>query len=79
MVQCTGEAKYVSDVDSGPQMLHAALTLTAQGNASIYKVDTTDALVRISSAVHAENEQCLFGLNFKLKSNVFSYLINCEL
>ncbi|OQV23093.1 Xanthine dehydrogenase [Hypsibius exemplaris] len=42
MVQCTGEAKYVSDVQQG-HMLHAAFTLTTLGNAAIYKVDPTDA------------------------------------
>ena len=44
MIQCTGEAKYSSDIEQ-EGMLHAAFVLTTLANASIYKVDTKDAMV----------------------------------
>ena len=43
MVQCTGEAKYISDEDSAT-MCYAAFALTEKGNAEIVKVDVADAL-----------------------------------
>lgn len=46
MVQCTGEAKYISDAMED-KMLHAAFVLTTEGNATIYRIDATEALVSI--------------------------------
>ncbi|OQV18654.1 Xanthine dehydrogenase [Hypsibius exemplaris] len=41
--QCTGEAKYISDIDEFG-MLHAVFATSTEGNASIFKIDPTDAL-----------------------------------
>lgn len=43
LVQCTGEAKFISDEDSAT-MLHAAFVLSEQANADILKIDGTSAL-----------------------------------
>ncbi|OQV18343.1 Xanthine dehydrogenase [Hypsibius exemplaris] len=43
LVQCTGEAKYISDTDSGT-MLYAAFAVAERGNADIVKIDSTDAM-----------------------------------
>ena len=46
MVQCTGEAKYISDIET-EGLLHAAYVVTTQANASIYRLDSTVAMVSI--------------------------------
>ncbi|GAU94198.1 hypothetical protein RvY_06020 [Ramazzottius varieornatus] len=43
VVQCTGQAKYISDMDSST-MLHAAFVLSEQGSADITQIDSTNAL-----------------------------------
>ncbi|GAV02732.1 hypothetical protein RvY_13260-2 [Ramazzottius varieornatus] len=43
MVQCTGEAKYISDIET-EGILRAAFVLTTQANASIYRLDATAAM-----------------------------------
>jgi xanthine dehydrogenase/oxidase len=44
MVQCTGEAKFVSDIEH-EGLLHAAFALTMEASATIWKIDTSAALV----------------------------------
>ncbi|XP_055352624.1 uncharacterized protein LOC129598650 [Paramacrobiotus metropolitanus] len=43
LAQCTGEAKFISDIEQ-EGMLHAAFVLTEQANASIYRIDASDAM-----------------------------------
>ncbi|OQV23095.1 Xanthine dehydrogenase [Hypsibius exemplaris] len=43
MAQCTGEAKYTSDIEL-EGMLHAAFVLTTLGNAAIFEVDIKPAM-----------------------------------
>ncbi|XP_055348686.1 uncharacterized protein LOC129595643 [Paramacrobiotus metropolitanus] len=43
MVQCTGEAKFIADIERN-DLLHAAFVLTTQANATVYRIDTAPAL-----------------------------------
>jgi CO/xanthine dehydrogenase Mo-binding subunit len=47
LAQCTGEAKFISDIDEHG-MLHAVFVLTTEGNASIRKINMTEAMVDCS-------------------------------
>lgn len=52
LIQSTGEATYVSDIDH-EGVLHAAFALSTEGNATIFKTDKARALVRsLNSAVY---------------------------
>ncbi|XP_055348687.1 uncharacterized protein LOC129595644 [Paramacrobiotus metropolitanus] len=60
MVQCTGEAKYISDIHQ-ENFLHAAFVLTTEGRATIYRIDVTDAMalpgvVRVLTAADIPGE-----------------------